>query len=204
MADNVLNPMPFQPVYGAFNLNTFIPGSSDYEIMARVVETYNAAVSKFNEIIAMYSDIDQTIQDLTDSYESKLDAYKKDINSDFGLFTSTVNATIKTQNDRIAEQNVKVQELTKAVEVCQAELKKLVDGEYIDNYVKALAGWIDNNLETMVSSIVKFVWFEIDKDGYFVAYIPDTWSFLDFSTDLDPDSDDYGKLALEWGDDIQQ
>ena len=75
MAYEPLTPLPFLPIIGRFDLNTFIPGSSDYEIMARVVETYNKAVELFNQIINQYSDIDKTIEELTKEYQKQLDAY---------------------------------------------------------------------------------------------------------------------------------
>ena len=73
-----------------------------------------------------------------------------------------------------------------------------ISSDYIETYVQALATWIDNNLQVMVSKIVKYVWFEINEDGYFIAWIPDTWDFIDFDTEMNPDSEDYGKLALLW------
>ena len=87
---------------------------------------------------------------------------------------------------------------------CYNEVQKLINGEYIETYVQALATWIDNNLQVMVSKIVKYVWFEISEDGYFLAYIPDTWDFIDFDTEMNPDSDDYGKLALLWEPEVVQ
>ena len=130
---NTLTPLPFLPIPGKFDLNTFLPGSSDYEILARVVETYNSAVKE-----------------------------------------------------------------------CYNEVQKLINGEYIETYVQALATWIDNNLQVMVSKIVKYVWFEINEDGYFIAWIPDTWDFIDFDTEMNPDSEDYGKLALLWEPEVVQ
>ena len=94
--------------------------------------------------------------------------------------------------------NVKINELTDRVNDCYAEVEKLINGDYIETYVQALATWIDNNLQVMVSKIVKYVWFEVNEDGYFVAYIPDTWDFIDFDTEMNPDDEDYGKLALLW------
>lgn len=191
MAYEPLTPLPFLPIPGQFNLNTFIPGSSDYEIMARLVQTYNKAVELFNQIISQYSDIDATITELTKEYQKQLDAYKEDTDNHISDFENGINSTVNAQNDKIAELGQTVVQL-------QKDIDDLLNGEYIDNYVKALATWIDNNLQQLVGKVVKYVWFEIDDSGYFIAYIPDTWDFVNFGTELDPDDEDYGKLVLEW------
>jgi hypothetical protein len=191
MAYEPLAPLPFLPIIGRFDLNTFIPGSSDYEIMARVIETYNKAVELFNQIISQYSDIDKTIEELTKEYQKQLDEYKTDTDQHISAFEQEVNTKTQAQDNKIAELAATVRKL-------QNDVDDLINGEYIDNYVKALATWIDNNLQQLVAKVVKYVWFEINESGYFVAYIPDTWDFVDFGTELDPDNEDYGKLVLEW------
>lgn len=191
MAYEPLTPLPFLPIPGLFNLNTFIPGSSDYEIMAKMVETYNHAVELFNQIIAQYSDIDKAIEELTKEYQKQLDEYKADTDANINSFEQNINTAVNAQNSKISE-------LANTVAQLQKDVDDLINGEYIDNYVKALATWIDNNLQQLVAKIVKYVWFEIDESGYFIAYIPDTWDFVNFGTELDPDNEDYGKLVLEW------
>lgn len=190
-----LKPLPFLPVFGKFDLNTYVQGSSDYEIMARVIETYNAAVKLFNQIIQDYGDFDNTIKRLTKDYEDQLNQYKQDTDKNISDFKTAIS---NQQNTFETNINVKISELTTRVNECYAEVEKLINGEYIETYVQALATWIDNNLQVMVSKIVKYVWFEVNADGYFVAYIPDTWDFVDFDTEMNPDDEDYGKLALLW------
>lgn len=181
-----LTPLPFLPIPGKFDLNTFLPGSSDYEILARVVETYNSAVKQFNEIIEFYGDYDAKIEQLETVFQNKLDTFEIKVNN----YQKNIDA--------------KIAQLDKTVQECYAEIQKLINGEYIETYVQALATWIDNNLQVMVSKIVKYVWFEINEDGYFIAWIPDTWDFIDFDTEMNPDSEDYGKLALLWEPEVVQ
>ena len=196
-----LTPLPFLPVFGKFDLNTYVQGSSDYEIMARVVETYNAAVKLFNQIIKDYGDFDNTIKRLTKDYEDQLKQYKQDTDKDISDFKTSITNQQTTFETNI---NTKINELTARVDECYEEVEKLINGEYIETYVQALAAWIDNNLQVMVSKLVKYVWFEVNEDGYFVAYIPDTWDFIDFDTEMNPDNEDYGKLALLWETSIVQ
>lgn len=190
-----LTPLPFLPVFGKFDLNTYVQGSSDYEIMARVIETYNSAVKLFNQIIKDYGDFDNTIKQLTEDYENQLKQYKQDTDKNISDFKTYITNQQNTFENNI---NVKINKLTDRVNDCYTEVEKLINGEYIETYVQALATWIDNNLQVMVSKIVKYVWFEVNEDGYFVAYIPDTWDFIDFDTEMNPDDEDYGKLALLW------
>lgn len=190
-----LTPLPFLPVFGKFDLNTYVQGSSDYEIMARVIETYNSAVKLFNQIIKDYGDFDNTIKQLTKDYEDQLNQYKQGTDKNISDFKTAIT---NQQNTFESNINIKINELTDRVNDCYAEVEKLINGEYIETYVQALATWIDNNLQVMVSKIVKYVWFEVNEDGYFVAYIPDTWDFIDFDTEMNPDDEDYGKLALLW------
>ena len=196
-----LTPLPFLPVFGKFDLNTYVQGSSDYEIMARVIETYNSAVKLFNQIIKDYGDFDNTIKQLTEDYENQLNQYKQDTDKSISDFKTYITNQQNTFENNI---NVKINELTDKVNDCYEEVEKLINGEYIETYVQALATWIDNNLQVMVSKIVKYVWFEVNEDGYFVAYIPDTWDFIDFDTEMNPDNEDYGKLALLWETSIVQ
>lgn len=196
-----LTPLPFLPVFGKFDLNTYVQGSSDYEIMARVIETYNSAVKLFNQIIKDYGDFDNTIKQLTEDYENQLNQYKQDTDKNISDFKTYITNQQNTFENNI---NVKINELTDKVNDCYEEVEKLINGEYIETYVQALATWIDNNLQVMVSKIVKYVWFEVNEDGYFVAYIPDTWDFIDFDTEMNPDNEDYGKLALLWETSIVQ
>lgn len=201
MAFNELSPLPFLPIPGKFDLNTYLPGSSDYEIMARVVETYNSAVKQFNEIISYYGDFDTTIKTLQESFTKQLNDYKTETDTEINQFTAQITTQ---QNAFEGDITKKMTELQGTVQACYEEVQRIKNGEYIEVYVKALANWIDNNLQVMVSKIVKYVWFAINEDGYFVAYIPDKWDFIDFNTELDPDDEDYGKLALEWEPEVVQ
>lgn len=151
MNSDKLKPLPFLPVLGKFDLNTYVPGSSDYEIMARVIETYNSAVSKFNSLLNSTDGIDAKLQEL----------------------------------------ETEIQNINKL-------LNEIADGNYADLYITQLSNWIDKNLQELVAKIVKFVWFELTDDGHFIAYIPNTWDFITFSTITDYNNPDYGKLALSW------
>lgn len=201
MAYEQLTPLPFLPIPGKFDLNTFLPGSSDYEILARVVETYNSAVKQFNEIISYYGDFDTTLKNLEKNVNDKITSFEQETTSTINDFKTDIT---NQQNNYEKNINQRMSELQSTVQTCYDELQKLINGEYIEFYVQALAKWIDNNLQVMVARIVKYAWFAINEEGYFVAYIPDKWDFIDFDTELNPDDEDYGKLRLLWEPEVAQ
>ncbi len=170
---NGLEPLPFCPIPGKFDLNTYLPGSSDYEIMARVVETYNNAVEKFNKLLSISEDPLKYFEEFKEQY-----------NNDWNRFKN--------------EQQTLINSIQTSLANISTDVEDLKNGNYIDNYIPALSHWIDTNLQSMVERIVKYVFFGITDDGYFVAYIPSSWNFIDFDTDINPDSEDYGKLQLMW------
>lgn len=196
-----LTPLPFLPVYGKFDLSTYVPGSSDYEIMARMIETYNTAVKQFNQLINTYVDFDATTEKLQKDFDEKLAKFEGDVTAENAKFKAEITAQQAAFQSNVTKQ---VNDIQTAVDECNTEVQKLINGEYIETYVQALAKWIDNNLQVMVAKIVKYVWFSINEEGYFVAYIPDTWSFVDFDTEQDPDNADYGKLRLLWEPEVVQ
>lgn len=76
---------------------------------------------------------------------------------------------------------------TAAIASLNTRFQRLENGEYIENYIPALAEWINNNLIELVSRIAKFVVFGLTDDGYFYADIPESWEQVQFSTGYDPE-----------------
>lgn len=56
--------------------------------------------------------------------------------------------------------------------------------------------WVDTNMVDIIHEMVRFVFFGLDDDGHFVAYIPASWEFLHFDTLLDPDKPGFGHLVV--------
>lgn len=85
------------------------------------------------------------------------------------------------------------------------QLKELYDdiiaGEFPDSIKQAFADWMNANALNLVGELVKMVIFNITDDGYFVAYIPESWSDITFGTtglDLTLPGYDYGRLVLSY------
>lgn len=88
---------------------------------------------------------------------------------------------------------------TEAIESLNARFLALENGAYIENYIPALAAWINANLQELVARIAKFVVFGLTADGYFYADIPESWSEVQFSTGYDPEiPTEYMHLILNY------
>lgn len=62
----------------------------------------------------------------------------------------------------------------------------------------AAKDWIGENLEWVFTHIAKQVYFGINEQGYFVAYIPESWDDIVFDTGAVYGLDTYGRLILRW------
>ena len=85
------------------------------------------------------------------------------------------------------------------------ELKALYDdiiaGNFPDSIKQAFTNWMNANALDLVGELVKLVIFNITDDGYFVAYIPESWDDIIFGTtglDTGIPGYDYGHLVLSY------
>ena len=58
--------------------------------------------------------------------------------------------------------------------------------------------WADKNLPSMVTEMVRFVWFGLTPDGHFCAYVPANWGWLTFNTGTDITEPEYGHLIITY------
>ena len=114
-------------------------------------------------------------------------------------YLNVVIENMDTMNDVLQELGPNGIDALKAdMAALQAELDAVKNGEYAGLYVDAMAQWIDENLQSMVGRIVQYVFFGLSMDGHFVAYIPESWDFIEFDSVVDPNEDLYGHLLLRW------
>lgn len=112
-----------------------------------------------------------------------------------------INTIIQNQdyfNEQLKEYGLSIEQLKADVNLIKEELEKVKNGDYVSLYLDSIINWIDKNLQELVARIVKYVSFGLTKDGYFVAYIPPTWEFIQFDTIVDVNSELYGHLVLQW------
>ena len=89
-----------------------------------------------------------------------------------------------------AEYGFKLSELQKQFD----EFKK---SGFDDYYKKQVEIWINQNMQKIWASFVARVFFGLE-DGYFVAYVPEQWSDLEFSTGTEYGTPEYGRLILSY------
>lgn len=113
-------------------------------------------------------------------------------------YLNHIREDVKKIDEILQSYNITIEQLEADINYCKSEIDKIKNGEYTEQYIDALSKWIDNNLQMMVERIVKYVSFGLTNDGYFCAYIPDSWDFIRFDTIANTDDDLYGHLLLEW------
>lgn len=93
--------------------------------------------------------------------------------------------------------------LTHEAEYTQLKLlyDQIISGNFPPSVTAAFKKWLQENALDLIGELVKMVFFGITDDGYFVAYIPESWDDIIFgTTGLDdfPSGVDYGHLTLSY------
>ena len=84
------------------------------------------------------------------------------------------------------------------IEQLQEQFQKFIDGEFTEYYEQKIYEWIQANFAELISAGVKQVYFGLTDDGYFCAYVPDSWSEISFDTGAVYGRSDYGRLILKF------
>ena len=84
------------------------------------------------------------------------------------------------------------------IEALKTAFEKFMASGFDDYYYAQIEKWVNDNLETLYALLVKQVYFGLTLDGYFVAYIPESWSDIVFDTGMIYGQDTYGRLILRW------
>lgn len=93
------------------------------------------------------------------------------------------------QNNQLNSEKIKeLQEL----------FQKFMDSGFDDYYAEQVAKWIDENLKYIYDHTIKQVFFGLTSDGYFCAYIPDSWRDIQFDTGMNYGTYTYGRLILRF------
>ncbi len=86
-------------------------------------------------------------------------------------------------------------ELKALTDDINSRLTQIENGDFPESLYNAMRNWWEANAVDLVGNLVKFVFFGLTLDGYFVAYIPENWNEIDFDTIVVP-GDNYGKLCI--------
>ena len=105
-----------------------------------------------------------------------------------------LNEIIKTAN--LSSESIKL--LFELVEGLQKQLDEFKEHGFDDYYKEQVKQWIDDNLYNIFRYTIRQVFFGLTKEGYVVAYVPDSWSDIDFDTGAVYTDEKYGRLILTW------
>lgn len=117
--------------------------------------------------------------------------------SDLGWLIKTVKSLCEL-TEGLEEWRVTHEEEYKQL---KALYDALMSGNFPPEIVNAFNAWARNNMPLLIKEMIKSVWFGLTNDGYFVAYIPDSWSDIIFNTtglDISIAGVDYGHLVLSF------
>lgn len=88
---------------------------------------------------------------------------------------------------------------TAAIKELQAAFKRFMESGFDDYYKAQVIAWIDAHMREVLEAITrKMVFFGLTSDGYFCAYIPDSWHEISFDTGAVFGRSDYGRLILRF------
>ena len=108
----------------------------------------------------------------------------------------------KTVNETLEALEAWKNEVNPTIE----DFKKLYDDMMSGNLPPAIQEgirkWLQVNALDLIGELVKSVFFEINDEGYFVAWIPESWNDITFNTteyDIDiPIQQEFGHLVLSY------
>lgn len=84
------------------------------------------------------------------------------------------------------------------IDELKEQFQKFIESGFEDYYVQKIYQWIDEHMEDIMSRAIKQVYFGLNDDGYFVAYIPESWNDITFDTGHVFGRTDYGRLILRF------
>lgn len=79
-----------------------------------------------------------------------------------------------------------------------SELEEYLKGGFEDFYKEQIERWVNENVGLIFAKFAKSVFFGLTSDGYFCAYIPSSWSDIQFDTGMIYGTENYGRLILRW------
>lgn len=114
----------------------------------------------------------------------------QDVNLDYLIRTAKYVEKVAANMEEWKVQHQKEYEELKSF------MDALVSGDFPPEMEAALRKWCVENVNEIINDTIKQVWFGLTDSGYFVAYIPESWSDITFDTIDDYDDPNYGHLVL--------
>ena len=93
--------------------------------------------------------------------------------------------------DRISINREDIDELQKLFE-------RFMESGFEDYYAEQVEKWIDEHLEFIYTHTVKQIYFGLTEDGYWCAWIPESWDDITFDTIMNYSDPNYGSIVLKY------
>lgn len=84
------------------------------------------------------------------------------------------------------------------LEELKSEFEEFKAHGFDEYYEQQVIAWINEHMEAIISASIHMVFFGLTQDGYFCAYIPESWHEIVFDTISDYENDNYGSLVLKY------
>lgn len=84
------------------------------------------------------------------------------------------------------------------IDELQRLFEQFMESGFDDYYAEQVETWIDEHLEFIYDHTIKQIYFGLTDDGYFVAYIPESWDDITFDTIMNYSDANYGSLTLSY------
>ena len=80
----------------------------------------------------------------------------------------------------------------------QELFEQFQESGFEDYYEAQVAQWISEHLEYIYDQTIAQIYFGLTDDGYFTAYIPESWDDIQFDTIMNYNNPYYGSLTLSY------
>ena len=80
----------------------------------------------------------------------------------------------------------------------QELFKQFQESGFDDYYAEQVEAWINSHLEYIYDHTIKQIYFGLTLDGFFCAYIPESWDDIIFDTIMNFSDPNYGCLTLSY------
>lgn len=106
---------------------------------------------------------------------------------------------LKKLTDYAEETNTNLGITADAVAQLEKEFERFKETGFLDYYLAQIEKWINDNFATIMEKLVGIgIYFGLTDDGYFCAYVPDSWDDITFDTGAVYGTGDYGRLILKY------
>lgn len=96
------------------------------------------------------------------------------------------------------EQSEVIKIIVAQLEELQRLFKEFMESGFDDYYKEQIEKWVNENMRSIIEQAIKMVFFGLTDDGYFCAYIPQSWQGIIFDTIATYSDENYGCLVLKY------